>query len=229
VKSGAGSPTFSSAARAPVTLAAIRTKARVEIIFVIEGASLKASRVVIPGIISCSVTGIAAAVLGALFIAALNTFGDFVWARFIPAHRPVFGLAHGTLLCLGIGLFLGARRRLAARGAVAGALIGFAAAGGYYLLARFMGYAAMFLLWMALWAAFGVLDGTALGEPRRPFSSALGRGALAALGSGAAFYMVSGIWRRTPAGLGDYAYHFACWTIAFLPGFVALLLHKTRR
>ena len=173
-------------------------------------------------------TGLAAALGGALAIAALNTFGDFVWARFIPAHRPVFGLIHGTLLCLGIGLFLGVLRRRAVRGALAGAVIGFAAAGGYYLLARFMGYGAMFVLWMALWAAFGLLNGTAFGEPRQAIRSALGRGALAAVGSGVAFYLVSGIWRRTPAGAGDYAFHFACWTVAFLPGFAALLIRQRR-
>lgn len=166
------------------------------------------------------------AIVGALLIAALNTLGDFIWARFIPAHRPLFGLLHGALLCLGIGLYLGALRRLPARGAVAGALIGLGAAGGYYLLAGFVGYAAMFLLWMALWAAFGALLGRGLGEPRSSPGAALGRGALAAVGSGAAFYAVSGIWQRTPASVADYAYHFLCWTIAFLPGFLALLVRR---
>lgn len=33
------------------------------------------------------------------------TFGDFVWARYITAHRAVFGLRHGLLLCLVIGLY----------------------------------------------------------------------------------------------------------------------------
>lgn len=166
------------------------------------------------------------AVVGTLLIAALNTLGDFIWARFVPAHRPLFGLLHGTLLCLGIGLYLGALRCLPARGAVAGALIGLGAAGGYYLLAGFVGHAAMFVLWMALWAAFGALAGLGLGEPRSSPGSALGRGALAAVGSGAAFYAISGIWQRTPASVADYAYHFLCWTIAFLPGFLALLARR---
>ena len=170
--------------------------------------------------------GMTQAIVGALLIAALNTFGDFVWARFITAHRPLFGLLHGTLLCLGIGLYLGAGQRLPARGAVAGALIGFGAAGGYYLLARFVGYAAMFALWMALWAAFGLLTGRGLGEPRSSIGAALGRGALAAVGSGAAFYAIAGIWRRPPSGGLDYAYRFLCWTIAFLPGFLALLTRR---
>jgi hypothetical protein len=170
--------------------------------------------------------GLRSSLVGALLIALLSTLGDFIWARFIPAHRPLFGLIHGTLLCLGIGLYLGALRRLPVRGAVAGALIGFGAAGGYYLLARTMGYAAMFVLWMALWAAFGLLSGLGLGAPRSTALAAVARGALAAVGSGAAFYAVSGIWQRTPAGAGDFAYHFVCWTVAFLPGFLALLARR---
>jgi hypothetical protein len=170
--------------------------------------------------------GIRQAIVGTVLIAALNTLGDFVWARFIPAHRPLFGLLHGALLCLGIGLYLGVLRRQPARGAIAGALIGFGAASGYYLLAPFMGYTAMFLLWMALWAAFGLLNGLGLGEPRSSVGAALGRGGLAAVGSGAAFYAVSGIWQRSPTGVADYAYHFVCWTLAFLPGFLALLARK---
>ena len=167
--------------------------------------------------------GIRQAVVGALLVGALNTLGDFIWARFIPAHRAPFGLMHGLVLCLGIGLYLGALRERPARGAAGGAFIGLGAAGGFYLLAMVMGYAAMFVLWMALWLGLGLLNGRALGEPRAPVSGALARGALAAVGSGAAFYAISGIWRRGPSGLGDYAYRFLCWAFAFLPGFLALL------
>lgn len=166
------------------------------------------------------------AIVGALWAAALSTLGDWIWARFIPAHRPVFGLAHGTLLCLGIGLYLGLLGNRSLRGALVGAAIGFAAAGGYYVLARFMGYAAMFVLWMALWAGFGLLVARGLGEPRRPAAGAWVRGAMAAIGSGLAFYAISGIWTRHRAGEPDYLYNFACWTIAFLPGFAALLVRR---
>ena len=157
--------------------------------------------------------------MGSLLVAALSTLGDFVWARYIPAHRPLFGLLHGTALCLAIGLFLGALRRKPIRGAVAGALIGLGAAGGFYLLARVMGYAAMFVLWMALWAAFGLLSGRGLGGPQSRTAEALTRGGLAAIGSGLAFYAISGIWTRPAPGGPDYAHHFLCWTVAFLPGF----------
>jgi hypothetical protein len=167
--------------------------------------------------------GIVKAVAGALIIAALNTFGDFVWARWITNHRAAYGLVHGSLLCLGIGLYLGALRGRPVRGALAGAAIGLGAAAGYYALATVIGYAAMFVLWMALWAGFGLLQGRGLGEPRSSTGQALGRGALAAVGSGLAFYAISGIWTRHGPGPPDYAYHFFCWTVSFLPGFLALL------
>jgi hypothetical protein len=172
------------------------------------------------------VAGIASAIVGSLLIAALNTFGDFVWARFIPAHSPLFGLLHGTVLCLGIGLYLGALRGRSARGAAGGAAIGLAAAGGYYALAALIGYVAMFLSWMALWVAFALLNEHGLGEPGPRAHAALVRGVLAALGSGFAFYAVSGIWTRPPPGGPDYGHHFLCWTAAFLPGFVALLARR---
>jgi hypothetical protein len=37
------------------------------------------------------VSGVLPALLGAVLIAALMTLGDFVWARFVPAHRVVYG------------------------------------------------------------------------------------------------------------------------------------------
>jgi hypothetical protein len=172
--------------------------------------------------------GLGGALIGALLIAALSTFGDFVWARFISSHRPAYGLLHGTLLCLAIGLYLGALRRHPARGAAAGALIGLGAAGGFYLLAMAIGHAAMFVLWMALWAAFGLLSARGVGEPRATVAEALTRGALAAIGSGLAFFAISGIWTRPAPGGPNYPYHFLCWTVAFLPGFLALLVTRPR-
>ena len=163
------------------------------------------------------------AVLGAVLLAALNTFGDFLWARYVPAHRAVLGLLHGAALCLALGGFLGALRGRLLRGALLGFAIGLLAAACFYALATLMRYAAMFPAWMALWIGFALADARALQAPARGWRSAVGRGALAALGSGAAFYAISGIWTDPRPGGPDYARHFLSWWLAFLPGFVALL------
>ena len=166
-------------------------------------------------------TGALLALAGAVVLGALNTFGDFLWARFVTAHRMVFGIVHGALLFLALGLFLGLVRGRPGRGALGGTAVGLGAAAAFYVLAPFLGYAAMFPSWMALWIGFAFLDERMLGAGSGP--SALVRGLLAALGSGLAFYAISGIWTRPRPGGPEYAYHFACWTFAFLPGFLALL------
>jgi len=171
-------------------------------------------------------TGASASLAGALLLAALSTFGDFVWARYVPTHRAVFGLVHGTLLLLAQGLFLGLLRRRPAPGALGGALVGLLAAASFYALAPLLGYAAMFASWMALWIGFAFLDARLRGGV--PWRESLTRGLLAAVGSGLAFYAISGIWTNPAPGGPRYAYHFLCWTIAFLPGFAALLLRRAR-
>lgn len=166
-----------------------------------------------------------AAVGGAILIGLVSTLGDFIWAMWIPRHRPVYGLAHGALLCLCIGAYLGALVKRPLLGAAAGTLIGLTAAGGYYVLARLLGYAAMFVLWMALWLLVGVLNGPML-RPGSRLGEALARGVAAAVLSGLGFYAISGIWLKPRPGGPDYAYNWLCWTIALLPGFMALLAFR---
>ena len=164
-----------------------------------------------------------AALLGSLGVAVLSTLGDFIWAMWIPQHRPVYGLAHGTLLFLVIGLALGFAfgRRLA--GAGLGALIGGLAAGSFYLLSPLAGYRAMFLVWIGVWIALGLICRYMSGSNVR-IQSALARGAGAAMGSGLAFFLVSGIWLPFNPRGWDYLVHFGAWTLAYLPGFAALLV-----
>jgi hypothetical protein len=170
--------------------------------------------------------GIPRSVLGALLTGLLMTCGDWVWHRFIPSHRTVFGLLHGLVLCCVIGLYLGLPRGRSARGALAGGMIGLGAAAGFYALAPLLGYAAMFPMWMAFWIAFGVLAWRQLGEPRASLRVAVTRGLVAALGSGLAFYAISGVWTEPRPGGPDYATSLASWTFAFLPGFLALLVGR---
>ena len=170
-------------------------------------------------------TGLGSAILGALLLAGVSTLGDFIWAHFGLEHRPTYGLIHGTLLCSVLGSYLGLVRQRPVQGAIGGAVIGFGAAAGFYGLARFAGMAAMFPLWMAFWIGFALLDARVLsdGVPSQRIKNALVRGAVAAGASGLAFYAISGIWLdRSPAG-PNYAVNFLSWTVAFLPGFLALL------
>lgn len=165
--------------------------------------------------------GAAPAVLAALAIAALSTLGDFVWAGLGLRHRIPYGLTHGTLLFAGVGLTLGVLTRRVGAGAVLGALLGFLAAGSFYVLFPVLGYA-MFASWFLVWIALGFIYDR-LG-PRAGIRSAMVRGLLAAVVSGVAFYFVSGIWFPfDPQGL-DYLVHFGAWTLAYLPGFAALLV-----
>jgi len=168
--------------------------------------------------------GPAAALLGAVLLGALNTLGDFVWARFGLEHRAVFGLVHGTVLLLALGLYLGVVRGRAMSGAAGGALVGLLAAASFYALAPFLGYSAMFASWMALWMGFALLDGRLRGGV--PGREVLWRGLLAAFGSGLAFWAISGIWTTPRPGGPRYLHNFLCWTVAFLPGFAALLLRN---
>ena len=181
-----------------------------------------------------------AAFTGALLLGVLMTLGDFVWANWRVRHMAVYGVLHGMAIFLAIGLFLGVRTGAPLLGGVAGVVAGAAAAGSFYLFAPFLGYSAMFLSWMLVWIALGFISlwltlRAAMRQHGVRFASisigallkeGLGRGIVAALASGAAFYAVSGMWFPfNPAGW-DYAVHFVSWTFAFLPGFAALLWRR---
>jgi hypothetical protein len=196
------------------------------------------------------------AIGGALAIAAVSTFGDYLWATVIPHHRPIYGLTHGTLLFLAVGLYLGVLAHKAAIGAVAGGLLGFLAAANFYVLSPILGYSPMFLLYIGVWLGLGLLNGrmrqparrtngrpeflrydrrrTGTPEgllplrPRGGFGEVLIRSILAALGSGIGFYAISGIWFPFKPRGWDYAVHFAAWTVAYLPAFAALLVRRDR-
>ncbi len=170
-------------------------------------------------------TKLAPALLSSVALAAVSTLFDFVWATWLPEHKAWLGLVHGALLGAAIGLALGLARRRAVAGLLGGAAIVLVAALGFYALLPLLGYSAMFVLWMALWLGFGLLGGRWLGS-RHSTRQALARGVVAALGSGLAFYLVSGIWRRFDPQTIDYPYHFACWAFAFLPAFLALLVER---
>jgi hypothetical protein len=173
-------------------------------------------------------TGVVSTFAGSLGVAAISTLGDFVWAAGNLRHRPAYGLTHGTLLFLAIGLFLGVLAGRPAAGALWGAALGFLAAGSFYVLAPIVGYSAMFVVWVAMWVALAVVYAR-LSQRHAGLAAVLGRGAAAAVGSGTAFYAISGIWRPFDPHGWDYAVHFGAWTLAYLPGFAALLWERRSR
>ena len=162
----------------------------------------------------------------ALLLGAVMTLGDFAWAYFSIRHTVTAGLLHGALVCLCLGAVIGARGGRLVRGILAGPVIGVLAAATFYALAPTLRYAAMFPAWMLFWILFGVLQAR---MTTASLGSGLGRGVIAALASGVAFYAVSGMWTtgRDPSGLADYVVRLCLWSFAFLPGFVTLFATRT--
>jgi hypothetical protein len=171
--------------------------------------------------------GIRSSVIAALVIAAVSTLGDFIWVALGLRHLPSYGLTHGTLLFLSIGLVLGAFARRFVIGGIAGAAIGFLAAGSFYVLSPIAGFMVMFAIWPALWIALGIFNDF-LNRHGRPLA-AINRGLAGAVLSGIAFYLVSGIWFPFDPEGWDYLVHLGAWTLAFLPGFGALLIAQNDR
>lgn len=162
----------------------------------------------------------------AVLLGAVMTAGDFVWAYFNIRHSVTAGVLHGAIMCLCIGGIIGARARRIAVGLLAGPAIGVLAAGAFYALAPTLRWGAMLPAWMLFWICFGILEGRL---SSRPLTMAALRGVVAAVLSGLAFYAISGIWTKPSPGGPNYVVHFASWSFAFLPGFLALFAHRAGR
>ena len=184
------------------------------------------------------ISGWTATVGAALILAAISTLADLVWALWIPAHRAVFGLIHGALLFMLLGIVLGvlaARARDDGRtattvmGAGAGELLaGLGGAAAFYALFGALGWAAMFVAWMLVWIVTAFVNRWARGSSEG-MGSALARGVAAAVLSAIAFWAISGIWLGGSTRNPNYALNFVSWFIAFLPGFACLLLEPSSR
>ncbi len=165
--------------------------------------------------------------MGASFVlAVVSTVGDYIWARWFPTHQTHVGIAHGVILCLIIGAVLGGyRRTLAAmaRGAGAALVVGLVASVSFYLLFPLFRWTAMFLSWMLLWVLMALAFRWAAEIHQSPKEACL-RGLVAAVLSGLAFYAISGIWLEPAPDGPDYPVHLVSWWVAFLPGYLPLLL-----
>ncbi len=156
----------------------------------------------------------------AVALAAVMTFGDWLWAALHIRHTMTAGMLHGAVVCLCLGAVVGLHARRPLAGIVAGPFVGVLAATVFYALAPMLRLMAMFPAWMFFWICFAVLQGRLTRE--RGFGAPLVRGIAAAVLSGIAFYVISGIWTRHDLSGPDYTWNFAAWTFAFLPGFLAL-------
>lgn len=163
---------------------------------------------------------------GALVLGAVSTLGDWIWARFLRDGDPIAGVVHGAVFFLVLAAVLGSSagsRRAAIRLLWSLPVAGVLLAAAFYPLAMVAGYlGALIVTWVGMWLALAALLRWARGGAET-WSRALLRGALAAIGSGLAFWAISGIW-TDPAANPSYVWRFAYWTFAFFPGLLALLL-----
>jgi len=161
-----------------------------------------------------------AAAMAALALGAVMALGDVLWAAMQLRHRAVYGIVHGAVMCLCLGVAVGLRVRRPIAGALAGPVIGVAAAVAFYVLVRWLGLAAMFPAWMLFWILFALLQRQL--RPDETLTRAAQRGVIAAILSGLAFYAISGIWTRPSPEGPNVLVHFAAWSFAFFPGFLVL-------
>jgi hypothetical protein len=165
------------------------------------------------------------AVVSSAFVAAVATAADWVWASQLLRHKILYGLLHGAGLCGAMGLALGAAHRRPFTGLAGGLIAGVLAAASYYGFVFIPGFRRYAILasWAVLWMLFGYLEGPFLRGAR--VGGALARGVVAAAASGAVFYYVTAAnWSRWNPQSIDYIAHFWRWGVAFLPGFLALLV-----
>jgi hypothetical protein len=164
----------------------------------------------------------ATAIAGAIVLGVLSTFYDFIWAHFEVRHKAVYGLIHGVTLLSAAGLVLGWEARRLAAGLGGGAAVGLLSAASFYAFFPALGYlGGIIAAWVVMWLLFAGLEAWLRGGSPADMR-VLVRGATAAVLSGAAFYLVSGMWTDHSAP-PNYLRNFASWTFAFLPGFAALL------
>ena len=162
----------------------------------------------------------------AVVTAAVSTLGDYLWANVLPHRQPIYWFAHAIVLFTAVGVCLGLPSRKPLAGAIGAVAVGCVATAGFWVLQPIIGYSALFVLFVALWLALGWLSGRVL-RRTDDLRTVLVRSTLAAIGSGLGFYAISGIWMPFSPHGWDYARHFVYWTIAYLPGFTALLIRRT--
>ena len=156
-----------------------------------------------------------------VFVALVATIGDFIWFEYGVRHTAVHGVLHGAGLLLAVGLVIGQQTGQFIKGALGGVIAGVSGALAFYAVAQPFGYlGALIAAWVFMWIVLAAVSAWVRGHlaevPRW-----MAPGLIAAVTSGATFYLVSGIWTDHPAAR-NYLWHLAAWTIAWAPGIVAL-------
>jgi hypothetical protein len=174
-------------------------------------------------------------VVGIFAVALVATVADYTWYTLHVRHSILTGIVHGVVLLTAVGAVLGLHAGRVMNGLPIGALAGIGGALTYYLLVALVDRrtygSAIPMSWVALWLIVAVLDGRWLHAPeRRSWRVIAMRGTLAAVLSGAAFYMVMNtLWGRPPASGRNYAVQFGAWVVAWAPGLLALRWGESER
>jgi hypothetical protein len=170
------------------------------------------------------------AIVGVFAVAAVATIGDFIWYTYGVRHTMVSGLVHGAVVLASVGAVLGAAAGRALKGLPIGALAGLGGAAAYYVLVAVVDRrtygSAIPAAWVITWLILAALEGRWLRAPeRRTWAVVAGRGAVAAVMGGVAFYLVMNVlWGRPPASGRNYVIQFFAWAFAWAPGLLALTL-----
>jgi rhodanese-related sulfurtransferase len=167
-------------------------------------------------------------IAGLGIVAAVATFGDFIWYTVGVRHTVTAGIVHGALLLTAVGGVLGASHGRIARGLPIGALAGVGGALSYYLIVVVTGSPtygpAIPAAWVIMWLLLAGLEGRWLRTPDfRNWREIATRGAIAAVAGGLAFALVRHIlWGRPPGAERSYVVQFLAWSFAWAPGLLAL-------
>lgn len=170
-------------------------------------------------------------IIGILVVAAVSTFGDYLWFSLGIDHVMTAGILHGAALLTSVGGVLGAHAGRFAAGLPLGTAAGVGAALAYYALQPVIGSGpAMLAAWAALWLVLAILDGKVLRKGTGAEGWNLRRGLLAALLGAAVFYVtVETLWGRPSGGERAYWRQFMAWAATWAPGILALTLGRPRR
>ncbi len=156
-----------------------------------------------------------------VFVALVATIGDFIWFENNVRHTTMHGVVHGAALLLSVGLVLGQQTGRWIRGALGGVVAGVAGALAFYGVVGALGYlGGLIAAWIFMWLVLAAVSAW-LRHQLGHVSRWILPGLAAAVGSGATFYLVSGIWTDHPEAR-NYLWHLAAWTFAWAPGIVAL-------